>query len=61
MSRNFPFQHFLKPSMEKAPPQEEEQLEFDKLNDNSAIQEFNNYKPTMPDNLEELTKKCGPS
>ena len=57
MSRNFPFQHFLKPSMEKAPPCEEEQLEFDKLNEPPTKQEFNNYKDLMNENLEELTQK----
>ena len=56
MSRNFPFQHCLKPSMEKTPPREEEQLEFDKLNEPPAKQEFNNYKSLMNEDLEELAQ-----
>ncbi len=57
MSRNFPFQHFLKPSMEKTPPHEEEQLEFDKLNETSMEQEYDNCQNITNDNLEELTKQ----
>ena len=60
MSRNFPFQHFLKPSMEKTPPHEEEQLELDKLNETSMEQEYDNCQNITTDNLEELNK-CGPS
>ncbi len=57
MSRNFPFQHFLKPSMEQNAPREEEQLEFDKLNDTPTELGFNNHKTPTPENNEELGKE----
>lgn len=58
MSRNFPFQHFLKPSMEQTSPREEEQLEFDSLNETLAEPEISNHKNlNKPEDNEELTKK----
>ena len=48
MSRNFPFQHFLKPSMlNKMLREEEEQLEFDALSENSMIRHFDEPFPTF--------------
>ena len=57
MSRNFPFQHFLKPSMEQNAPREEEQLEFDKLNDMSTELGFSSNPPPTPESNEELGKE----